>query len=213
MIARPASYYLPRSPTSRPRQSEWYCGRGAHFNSSRWAKFAPNTQAYDEFSGRNGFGGYAVTSHWTILVGETELVRITDHARCPRSRTGRCPSSTRPSGTRCSPAGIGSSCGATIATRPTTGASCGSTRRIPERAERNRLAARYGLDAIMLDYRDPLDALFRSPRDPAAVRLVHWDTRWQEDHDGRRVETDWGRPQLPRPEAAAARVLRGVQPA
>jgi len=60
-----------------------------------------------------------------------------------------------------------------------------------ERAkERNRLAARYGLDGIMFDYRDSLDLLFSSPRRADTVRMVRWDTRFVEDDGGNLVETD-----------------------
>lgn len=56
--------------------------------------------------------------------------------------------------------------------------------------ERTRLAARYGLDGIMFDYRDSLDLLFRSPRPANAVRMVRWETRFVEDDQGNVVETD-----------------------
>jgi hypothetical protein len=55
-------------------------------------------------------------------------------------------------------------------------------------AECALLARKYGLDGIMLDYRDRLEALFRSPR-KHAVRLVHWHTAWVgEDEKGDLIE-------------------------
>ena len=55
-------------------------------------------------------------------------------------------------------------------------------------AERVRLARKYGLDDIMLDYRDPLEALFQSPR-KQEIRLVQWHTAWVgEDEKGILIE-------------------------
>ena len=49
-------------------------------------------------------------------------------------------------------------------------------------AECERLARKYGLEGIMLDYRESLVALFQSPRRPD-VRLVHWQTAWVGEDD------------------------------
>jgi len=54
---------------------------------------------------------------------------------------------------------------------------------------RHAIARKYGLDGIMLDYRDPLESLFRSGRDPGAIRTVQWETAWTEDARGVRHET------------------------
>ncbi|MGH8245616.1 MAG: transcriptional regulator domain-containing protein [Gammaproteobacteria bacterium] len=55
--------------------------------------------------------------------------------------------------------------------------------------ERERLAHKYGLEGIMLDYREPYLELFRSPRRPEPARLVQWQTTWvAEDEDGNRIE-------------------------
>ncbi|RKZ37469.1 MAG: hypothetical protein DRQ37_01765 [Gammaproteobacteria bacterium] len=56
------------------------------------------------------------------------------------------------------------------------------------RREREAIARRYGLDGIMLDYRDPLTSLFCSPRDPGAIRSCQWQAAWEEDEDGIRKE-------------------------
>ncbi|MFQ5659281.1 MAG: transcriptional regulator domain-containing protein [Gammaproteobacteria bacterium] len=51
------------------------------------------------------------------------------------------------------------------------------------------LARKYGLDGIMLDYREPMEALFRSPRNDARIRLIQWHTDWVgEDKDGKLIE-------------------------
>lgn len=55
--------------------------------------------------------------------------------------------------------------------------------------ERIRLAARYGLDGLMFDYREPLELLFESPRPADAVRMVRWETRFAEDEQGNVLET------------------------
>ena len=55
-------------------------------------------------------------------------------------------------------------------------------------AECNSLARKYGLEGIMLDYMDPLESLFQSPRQ-SSVRLVQWQTAWiGEDEKGIRIE-------------------------
>jgi len=55
-------------------------------------------------------------------------------------------------------------------------------------AERDSLARRYGLQGIMLDYMDPLESLFQSPR-KSGIRLVQWQTAWiGEDEKGVRIE-------------------------
>jgi hypothetical protein len=54
--------------------------------------------------------------------------------------------------------------------------------------ERDRLARKYGLEGIMLDYADPLESLFQSPRKPG-IRLVQWQTAWiGEDDKGVLIE-------------------------
>lgn len=53
------------------------------------------------------------------------------------------------------------------------------------------LARKYGLDGIMLDYRDDLKELFQSPRNPEKIRTVRWQTTWvREDRDGNLIEGD-----------------------
>ncbi|HEY5701833.1 MAG TPA: DUF6499 domain-containing protein [Gammaproteobacteria bacterium] len=65
------------------------------------------------------------------------------------------------------------------------------SKQVPNQArQRSRLAASYGLDGIMFDYRDPLEILFASPRRANAVRMVRWDTRFVEDEQGNFIETD-----------------------
>ena len=55
-------------------------------------------------------------------------------------------------------------------------------------AECDHLARKYGLQGIMLDYMDPLESLFQSPR-KTGVRLVQWQTAWiGEDEQGVRIE-------------------------
>lgn len=57
------------------------------------------------------------------------------------------------------------------------------------RNERERLARKYGLEGIMLDYRELYLELFRSPRRAERARLIQWQTTWvAEDKDGHRVE-------------------------
>lgn len=59
-----------------------------------------------------------------------------------------------------------------------------------EQGQREKIAARYGLDGIMHDPGESLDSLFESPRDPAKIRLVHWQTTWTEDDHGQLSERD-----------------------
>lgn len=55
-------------------------------------------------------------------------------------------------------------------------------------AERDALARKYGLEGIMLDYMDPLESLFQTPR-RSSIRLVQWQTAWiGEDEKGVRIE-------------------------
>lgn len=57
------------------------------------------------------------------------------------------------------------------------------------RWERDQLARKYGLDGIMLDYREAHIQLFQSPRPTARVRLIQWQTAWVgEDEKGRLIE-------------------------
>ena len=54
--------------------------------------------------------------------------------------------------------------------------------------ERAAIARRYGLDGILLDYRDPLTTLFNSPGNAGKIRTRQWQTAWAEDEDGKRNE-------------------------
>lgn len=50
------------------------------------------------------------------------------------------------------------------------------------------IARKYGLGAGMLDYRDPHLNLFSSKRSGDPVRLVYWQSQWQEDEYGAEYE-------------------------
>ena len=55
--------------------------------------------------------------------------------------------------------------------------------------ERDALARRYGLEGIMLDYREALEALFETPRRSGQVRMIQWQTDWVgADSRGRLIE-------------------------
>ena len=56
-------------------------------------------------------------------------------------------------------------------------------------SDREAIARRYGLEGIMLDYNDPLEALFSSPRRSGPVRMIQWQTEWvSADEKGRLIE-------------------------
>lgn len=55
--------------------------------------------------------------------------------------------------------------------------------------QRDLLARKYGLEGIMLDYRDSLESLFHSPRSNRKIRVVQWQTAWVgEDEKGVLIE-------------------------
>jgi len=54
--------------------------------------------------------------------------------------------------------------------------------------QREALARKYGLEGIMFDYTETMEELFRSPRDPAKIRTIQWQTEWEENYDGTMVE-------------------------